>query len=280
LLSLSAEQAGKLDISISAIHVHHGLNARADAWTSFCLEVCASLGVPLEVAHVSVPQGAPEGLEAAARRLRYQVFEAHPADHLLLAHHANDQAETLLFNLLRGTGVRGAAGMPAIAGSFSRYLRPLLPFMRTELEAYAAERGLRWVNDDSNEDTRFSRNFIRQEILPVLTRRFPAAVKNLARATEHFAEAQEMLDEIARADLAQNLDFPVPVRLLAELSAARARNALRYLLALRGLQSPGSKRLEEALRQFIEAAPDRHPSLALPMYRLYRTKGQVAIELT
>lgn len=279
LLALLAEQARGLDFTLSAIHVHHGLSAHADAWAAFCLDVCLALDVSLEMVQVSVPQGSAEGLEAAARRLRYQAYEAHAADYVLLAHHANDQAETLLFNLMRGAGVRGAAGMPAVAGAAGRYLRPLLSCTRAELETAADKRQLRWIDDDSNADTRFSRNFIRHEVLPVLEQRFPAAVENLARATEYFAEAQTMLDEVARIDLAQHQDFPVPVSVLVSLSAARARNVLRYLLALRGLQAPGSRRLEEVLRQFIEAAPDRHPSLELPAYRLFRTRGLVAIEV-
>lgn len=279
LLALLAGQESRQHFEFSAIHVHHGLSAHADAWAAFCHEVCSRAGIPLNVVRIDVPQGTAEGLEAAARRLRYERFEAYPADFILLAHHVNDQAETLLFNLMRGTGVRGAAGMPAVAGPKGRYLRPLLSCTRAELEAYAVEHGLRWVDDDSNSDTRFSRNFIRHEVLPVLERRFPAAVDNLARATEYFSEAQEMLDEMARADLGQSQAFPVPVSLLAALSAARARNVLRYLLARHGLQAPGSKRLEEALRQFIEAAPDRHPSLELPRYRLFRSRGKVAIEL-
>ena len=279
LLALVARFSSPQGCSLSAIHVHHGLSPNADAWEAFCRDACSRLEIPLEVVRVSVPRGSVEGLEAAARRLRYQAFDMHPSDYILLAHHANDQAETLLFNLMRGAGVRGAAGIPAAAGRSGRYLRPLLSCTRAELEAYARQHTLRWVEDDSNTDVSFSRNFIRHEVLPVLERRFPAAVENLARSTEFFAEAQEMLDEMARADLGRHSDFPLPTPLLASLSGARARNVLRYLLAMRGLQAPSSKRLDEALRQFIEAAPDRHPSLELPSYRLFRTRGQVDIEL-
>lgn len=279
LLAIAASEAGRCGVSLSAIHIHHGLSLHADAWEAFCRSTCSVLEVPLEVVRVSVPRGSAEGLESAARHLRYEAFGSHPADYMLLAHHANDQAETLLFNLMRGAGVRGAAGIPLITGSSGRYLRPLLSCTRAALEAYASEHALPWVEDDSNKDVTFSRNFIRHEVLPVLQKRFPAAVENLARSTEFFAEAQEMLDEVARADLAPHLDFPVPVTLLANLSEARARNLLRYLLTRRGLQAPSSRRLEEVLRQFIEAAPDRHPSLELPSYRLFRTRGQVEIEL-
>jgi len=264
---------------LSAIHVHHGISDHADAWAESCRAICARWDINLSITRVSVPRDSREGLEAAARRLRYKVFEAHPAEHVLLAHHANDQAETLLFNLLRGTGVRGAAGIPICSGAAGRYLRPLLGCSRAELERYADTHALTWVEDESNADTGYSRNFIRHAVLPVLSERFPTAVENLARATEYFAEAQLMLDEMAEADLGEHRDFPVPVSLLAGLSHARARNALRYLLALRSVQAPAAVRLEEALRQFIEAAPDRHPSLGLPTYRLFRARGQVAIEI-
>jgi tRNA(Ile)-lysidine synthase len=276
LLSIAARNIPRAGHSLSAIHIHHGLSKNADAWVAFCRAICADQNVPLEVVNVDVPRDSGEGLEAAARRLRYLAFEGYAVDRLLLAHHANDQAETLIFNLMRGTGVRGAAGMPAAAG---RYLRPLLAFSRKDLEAYAQAHDLRWVDDESNGDVRFSRNFIRHAVVPVLEERFPAAVENLARSAEYFAEAQDMLDEMARYDLGACRDFPLPVAVLATLSNARARNALRYLIALRGLQAPVSKRLEEALRQFIEAAPDRHPSLELPTYRLFRARGRIEIEL-
>ncbi|HWU85601.1 MAG TPA: tRNA lysidine(34) synthetase TilS [Rhodocyclaceae bacterium] len=276
LLHLAARHLGRE--RLSAIHVHHGLSPQADAWAESCAAVCAELGVPLQVVPVSVPRDSPEGLEAAARRLRYAAFARCAADHVLLAHHADDQAETLLFNLLRGAGVRGAAGMQTTHAG-GRYLRPLLGSPRSELERYARVHGLRWIEDESNSDTAFARNYIRHAVMPVMVRRFPAAGDTLARAAEHFAEAQEMLDEMACHDLGSCTDFPVPVEILSGLTSARARNALRYLLALHGLQAPSGRRLQEVLRQFIEAAPDRHPRVELPGYRLFRARGRIELEL-
>ena len=278
LLALSARHVAGIKALLSAIHIHHGLSPHADAWEAACRTACADLKVPIEVVRLSVPLDTGEGVEAAARRLRYQVFDALAVDYVLLGHHANDQAETLLFNLMRGTGVRGAAGIPAVTGEAGRYLRPLLTCLRVDLEACARHYGLRWVEDESNEDRRFSRNYIRHEVVPVLEGRFPAAVENLSRAAEHFAEAQAMLDELARLDLAGCSEFPVPVALLRGLSEPRARNALRYLLTISGLQAPSGKRLGEVLRQFIEAGMDRHPSLDLPSYRLYRQRDAVHLQ--
>jgi tRNA(Ile)-lysidine synthase len=276
---VSVAFSGGLDSSVLLSLAALCASPNADAWAAFCRERCAQLGIPLEIANVTVPRDAAEGLEAAARRLRYEVFESLDAQYVLLAHHANDQAETLLFNLMRGAGVRGAAAMLPVSGIGDRYLRPLLTSTRSELEDYAQARALHWIDDESNADLGFSRNYIRHEVIPVLEGRFPAAVENLARSAEYFAEAQAMLDEMARHDLADQFEFPIPVALLKGLSNARARNALRYLLAIRGMQAPASKRLEEALRQFIEAAPDRHPSLDLPAYRLFRARGQIELEV-
>jgi tRNA(Ile)-lysidine synthase len=228
------------------------------------------------VAHVDVPRTSSEGLEAAARNLRYQVFARLDVQYVLLAHHANDQAETLLLNLMRGAGVLGAAGMP-MASDDGRYLRPLLPHTRGKLESYARDHTLRWCEDDSNIDTTRARNFMRHEVVPLLSSRYPTAIQNLARSVEHFAEAQTMLDEIARLDLGELEDFPVPLDLLRALPTARARNLVRYLLLKHKLQAPSHKRLSEALRQFIDATPDKHPCLELPAYRLYRTKGAVCL---
>jgi len=192
-----------------------------------------------------------------------------------LAHHRDDQAETLLFNLLRGTGVAGAAAMRERSG---RLLRPFLSVGRDDIMRYAAEHRLDWVEDESNADTRHARNFLRHRILAPLSQRFPAAAKNLAGAAARFAEAQDLLDDLARADLGSVTDFPLPVATLQALDEPRARNVLRYLLARRGVPIPGEARLREALRQMLSAAADRHPALQLGRHRLTRRRGLLYIE--
>ena len=225
---------------LSAIHIHHGLQAAADAWPSHCQSICDSLGVPLRVIRVQVQSGA--SLERAAREARYQAFaEAAGAGEVVLTgQHRDDQAETLLFRLLRGAGVRGLAAMPLhrpLAGG--HLVRPLLDVSRAELEAYAHAHQLKWIEDPSNADPRFSRNYFRHRVFPVLTERWPQAVSSLARTAEHLSEAQELLDELARMDL-QGADQPSPypwlqlpslaLAPLRELSDARQRNALRHWL--------------------------------------------------
>ena len=226
---------------LSAIHIHHGLQAVADTWPMHCQSICDSLGVPLRIMRVHVQPGA--SLERAARDARYQAFaEVTGAGEVLLTgQHRDDQAETLLFRLLRGAGVRGLAAMPAHRPLAAGHLvRPLLDVSRVELEAYAHEHQLQWIEDPSNADSRFSRNYLRHRVLPTLTERWPQAVSSLARTAEYLCEAQTLLDELARMDL-QVADQPSPfpwltlpslaLAPLRELSDARQRNALRHWLA-------------------------------------------------
>lgn len=226
---------------LSAIHVHHGLQAAADAWPAHCQSICDSLGIPLRILRVQVQPGA--SLERAAREARYQAFtEVIGAGQVLLTgQHRDDQAETLLFRLLRGAGVRGLAAMPVQRPLAAGYLvRPLLDVARGELEAYAHEHQLKWIEDPSNADPRFSRNYLRHHVFPTLTERWPQAVSSLARTAEHLSEAQGLLDELALMDL-QAADQPSPfpwlplpsltLAPLSGLSDARQRNALRHWLS-------------------------------------------------
>jgi tRNA(Ile)-lysidine synthase len=226
---------------LRAIHIQHGLQAAAEAWPAHCQRVCAALKVPLLLREVQVQAGA--SLEQAARDARYAAFVAvlGADDVLLTAQHRDDQAETLLFRLLRGAGARGLAAMPASRPlGAGQLVRPLLEVSRAELDAYARANRLDWVEDPSNQDERFSRNFLRRQVLPLLTQRWPQAVASMARSAAHLSEAQALLDELAQVDLA-GLDAPsrftwltlpsLPLAPLLALSAARQRNLLRYWLA-------------------------------------------------
>ncbi|WP_085612296.1 MULTISPECIES: tRNA lysidine(34) synthetase TilS [unclassified Pseudomonas] len=226
--------------ALSAIHVHHGLQAAADAWPAHCQDVCDELLVPLQVQRVQVQPGA--SVERAARDARYAAFSAatQANDVLLTGQHRDDQAETLLFRLLRGAGVRGLSGMPATrALGQGSLVRPLLDITRAELEAYARDHGLRWVEDPSNQDRQFSRNYLRHQVLPLLSGRWPQAYASMARSAAHLREAQGLLDELAQIDLATaklpaefewsglpSLEFAA----IAKLSDARQRNALSHWL--------------------------------------------------
>lgn len=260
---------------LRAVHVHHGLSPHADAWAAFCADYCARLGVSLLVKRVSVDRASGLGIEAAARAARYAAFAAAFPDDaaptpLLLAQHRGDQAETLLANLLRGSGLTGAAAMPGERRRGSlRLLRPLLTTRRDEIEAYARAHGLAWGDDESNGDTALTRNYLRHAVLPELQRRFPGAEAALARASGHFAEAAGLLDELAGLDWQAVADGDA-ARLagLRAISPARLKNLLRWRLRELGWQVPVAARLDEFVRQIYTAGPDRHPELALPAGRL------------
>ncbi|MGV6395841.1 tRNA lysidine(34) synthetase TilS [Pseudomonas caspiana] len=227
--------------SIKAIHVHHGLQDVAQSWPVHCQQVCEALGMPLQVIAVQVKSAA--SLEQSARDARYAAFteQLGVGEVLLTGQHRDDQAETLLFRLLRGAGLRGLTGMP-VSRALGRGLliRPLLDVSREELEAYATANGLRWVEDPSNGDSRFTRNYLRNEVFPLITARWPQAGATIARTAAHLDEAQQLLDELASVDLATaNVASPFPwinvpslaLPALVRLSPARQRNALRHWLA-------------------------------------------------
>lgn len=248
-----------------AHHVHHGLSPQADHWADFCQQLGLEYAIPVQISHVNIgTQG--KGLEAAARRARYQALLTPETDYLLLAHHRGDQAETLLHNLIRGCGVLGAAAMPARKQLGQHIvLRPLLDCPRTMLLNYAQQNGLKWIEDESNTDTGFTRNYLRQSTLPPLTERFPTCEANLARAAAHFGEAQHLLDELAEQDWqtaaeANTLHLP----LLRTLSPGRIKNLLRYHLRRLAWQQADASRLDEFVHQILTARPDRHPLLTLP----------------
>jgi tRNA(Ile)-lysidine synthase len=255
----------RLPIQLSAIHVHHGLSPNADAWAEFCRATCQRLDVDFQLKHAVVNAASGSGLEAAAREARYKALADSPAEVLLLAHHRGDQAETLLFNLMRGAGVSGLAAMRSERlHNQLRIVRPLLGVGRAAIEGYAQQHQLRWIEDESNSDRRFSRNFIRHEVMPLLNSRFPAADRSIARAADYCAEADSLLSEVAAEDWLRVQDGET-ARLpdLVAMTPARLKNLLRYRLRQLGWRVPVSDQLEEFVRQLKSAGPDRHPTLSL-----------------
>lgn len=275
LLHWLSRNVTRAEHPISALHVHHGLSSHADEWANHCKAFCSSLDIPLSVVMVNVDRNAADGVEGAARRARHAAFSRSDGNWIVLAHHRGDQAETVLFNLLRGSGVRGAAAMRQRNG---RLLRPWLAVGRDRIESYARQAGLHWIEDESNADVRFNRNFLRHRVLAALRDRFPAAEERLAAASMRFAEAQELLDDLARIDLAgAPATFPVPVSVLASLGGARAANLMAYLLRAHGVAVSNQKRLTEAVRQLVTAGPDRHPSVRFGEYHLRRRRDTIEL---
>ena len=254
---------------IVAVHVNHALHPESAEWERRCRCIAGELDVQYVSREVAVVDDAGVGLEAAAREARYGAFRTmmHDGDVLLSAHHEEDQAETLLLNLMRGSGLAGLAGI----GASQRFgpgllIRPLLGVSREAIEHYACECGLEWIDDPANADLRFDRNYLRQEILPRLRHRWPAASARLCQTAELAGEASRLQDELAKIDLAAVHDRDaggVPDRLdipaLQRLDAARQRNVLRHCIRACGLpQAPGS-RLRQIQNELLPARPDAQP---------------------
>lgn len=266
---------------LSAIHVNHQISPHAADWAGFCAALCAKLHVPLAVKTIHVPRRSKAGLEAAARTLRYRAFAELDTDCLLLAHHLDDQAETVLLNLLRGAGVRGAAAMPEIRhqGDGTPIVRPLLDVPRAALVAYAIKHRLVWIEDESNLDETYARNYLRHAVLPAIEQRFPAYRQTLARAARHFAEADSLLDELAAIDMASAVrDGKLKLALLQQYSPARAKNVLRAYFAAQGMPVLDAERLQEWLRQLIQARGDSRVALGVAGLALRRYRGEAWIE--
>lgn len=266
---------------LSARHVNHGLSAHADRWQEHCAALCGRLGVDFSVRRVQVSDGLGRGLEAAAREARMAALNDGGADCIALAQQRDDQAETLLFRLVRGTGLRGAAAIPARERRADGVvlLRPLLAVGRREIERYARAQRLVWVDDESNQSTAFARNFIRHEVMPLLSGRFPAAGSCIARAAAHFRESLGLLDALAELDWQATGNGPTLDRqALVALAEPRQRNLLRWRIAMLGLDAPDEPRLREAVRQ-LRTVSDEHP-LHLPLGRTdlchYRGRAWIA----
>lgn len=282
LLQVLCELRPRLGFELLAAHVHHGLSPNSDQWLAFCRRHCAQRDISFLPLRVSVPRDDPHGLEAAARAARHTVLADVACDWLVFGHHQDDQAETLLFRLFRGTGVRGAAAMASIERASGHRapgrLRPLLGLRRAQIAAWAAARGLTWVEDESNADLRFSRNGIRHRVLPAIERRFPSAVPAMARAAEHFREASGLLDELAAIDGEACGGAVLERDALLELGDERIANLLRWQVRLRGAQAPARARLVETVRQLREAGPSKPLRMSFSDLACCVYRGRVWLE--
>lgn len=257
-----------------AVHVHHGLSPNADRWAAFCEAACAERGIACAVQRVRIARDGG-GLEAAARAARYAIYAARPEAIVALAHHRDDQAETLLLQLLRGTGLKGLAGMPewrALDGARVALFRPLLGVPRAAIRAYALARGIAWIEDESNASLGPDRNYVRHEIAPRLDARFAGWREAAARCASHMGEAAALLAELGRGDGAPPCAGTGLV-LDPRLSAARRANALRWFLAAEGLAMPSRARLAEMARQLYEARVDARVRVAHDGATVSRYRG-------
>jgi|SRR5471030_606895 len=255
------------DIALRAIHVHHGLSTLADSWVAHCTECCQQLNVPLTVIYVSV-DGQHEGIEAAARAARYQAFSENlaPSESLLTAQHLNDQCETLMLALKRGSGPAGLSAMAARAErSGYRLLRPFLSLSREQLEQFASQAGLRWIEDDSNQDTRFDRNFLRLNVLPDLYQRWPHFPEAVARSAALCAEQEALLDELMHESLIAltEVDGSLDISAMLSMSPVRRQAILRRWLSAQGARMPSRDQLLRIWDEVALSREDASPQLQL-----------------
>lgn len=256
--------------SIHAIHINHGLHVEADTWAAHCARICRALDVPLLSESIVVDTSSGRGMEAAARDARYAAMAMLlPSQAVLLsAHHRDDQAETVLLQLLRGAGVAGLAGAAKVSRFAQGWLaRPLLDWARSDLHAYAVANHLEWIDDPSNSDVRFDRNYLRHEVLPVLRRRWPSADKALARSAAHCGEAYELLETSASslfAASAENKAYRLSVIQLLGLPRSMQRLLLRHWLRVSVLPLPDANRLDRIITEVAMARPDAKPRVVWP----------------
>jgi len=275
LLHLAHQAASAAGLPLFAFHVHHGLSPNADAWRAHCADAAAALGVPFDHRDVMVEKG-KSGVEAAARKQRYaalgEMCRAHGVDLLLTAHHLDDQAETVLLQLMRGSGPAGLSGMdasnraPTLLGDECLVMaRPLLAVARAELEAFAAAQQIAWVEDESNSDPRYARNALRHQVMPVLAQAFPGFQRRIARSGAHAQSAQRLLDELAGQDLAACLvDEGLDLARLRNFSRDRVNNLLRHWFSVRRLGMPSTAWLEQMVAQLLSAREDAQPLVSHP----------------
>ncbi len=265
-----------LGFHLSAVHVNHRLQSAADDWAAFCDRLCRQWQIPCAEFVVAVTRQGGESLEAVARARRYEVFARQTAEWVALAHHQDDQAETVLLQLLRGAGLPGLQAMPLqrlLAPGGPSLVRPLLEVSRASLQRYAVARELDWVEDPSNQDPRHARNFLRQRVGPLLDESFPAWRATLSRSARHLAQAQAVLDDLSAEDWQQVSDERgLKVAALHALADARALHLLRWWIRQQGAPACSERRLQEILRQG-KARPDHHPEIHWAGWTLVRHRG-------
>lgn len=261
---LHALCALQLPVKLQALHINHQISPYADHWQLQCANYCAALGIPFHAEQVKVVNTG-KGIEDAARAARYGVFERYLAnqDVLLTAHHADDQAETLLLRLMRGAGPRGLAAMaPQRALGAGVLHRPLLGFARLELEAYAQAHQLTWVEDESNGDIHYDRNFLRTQVMPLLHQRWPHFKRKWQQTSELCAANEGLVEALAQQDLlalgvkTERLGSSVALTDFLSLAEARQQNVLRYWLRTHGFTIPEQTHWQQLARQLHSARTD------------------------
>ncbi|MFT4938793.1 MAG: tRNA(Ile)-lysidine synthase [Paraglaciecola sp.] len=288
LLHAMASLREQFGFSLAAIHIHHGLSQNADLWQLHCEQVCSELAVPLQSARVKVQKASRQSLEALARELRYQKLTELAPQYsvVMLAQHQDDQLETVLLQLKRGAGPKGLAGMAnqwsAVAKDDSlltEYLRPMLDVSQKQILAYAKTHKLSWQEDESNQNIDFERNFLRHQVLPILTERWPELAGSVSRSARLCAQQQELLDEISLQKLSdlRSSNNSLDINKLLLLSDAWQLQVVRVWLAEQQIQSPSQAVLEQLKAELFEASDDANPIIRWQDWQFRRFYQQLYV---
>jgi len=289
LLNVCAKLAKKgLISSLNAMHINHAISSDSLNWQHFCESLCNSLNVPLKCYKANIPDNPRKGLEAAARDARYKIFAAGMPSkgYLLQAHHLNDQAETVLYRIMRGSGMKGLSAIPPKrkfgAGTI---IRPLLQVPHHLIKSYAANNRLEWINDNSNRDQSFDRNFLRHTVIPNLTSRWHDANKKLAQIASSSYNDLELLNEILQSDLNDTIytdeipfiskAYALKIEPLMKLSSCRQRHLLRYWLEQKNFPIPSRLTLERIFSELIPASSQSQPTVRWPSCEIRRYKNLI-----
>jgi tRNA(Ile)-lysidine synthase len=293
LLRLVAQYCQSQHIKLHAFHVHHGISANADVWLLHAQDVCTQLGISFEYRRVQL-QKEGFGIEAAARSARYlalgEMCQNNQIDLLLTAHHQDDQAETILLQLMRGTGLAGFAGMddanyaPNLLGqtnsASSLIARPLLGINKQSLQTYSLQNAIPYVDDESNQQTIYARNALRLRVMPVLQELAPGYSERLTRAAEHARAALGILAEVAQEDFLRCVqDNEISLIELSRLSPARVDNLLRFWMQHLGMKMPSAARLQEIKQQVLSAKEDARITIAHENWEVHRYRNRLSASL-
>jgi len=281
LTDLNEENPTLQSFELRALHINHGLSPHADEWQIHCKGICLALKVPFSAQRVSIQKLAGESLEEQARLARYQVFaeQLQVEECLLMAHHQDDQAETMMLRLMRGAGPRGLAAMPLNRSLGQGLLwRPLLGIPRTVLQDYANAHQLRWIDDETNLDVRFDRNFVRHELFPLIAQRWPGYRQSWQRSAQLCAEADQLNQELAAIDyqsVATASNEQLDCTAMWRLSSVRQRNVIRHWLRLLGFPDPGWQVLRRCSNELLKAAVDAQPELIWDGHEIRRFQNRI-----
>lgn len=253
LIHLLSQMRAKLNFKLKAIHVHHGLSSSADDWLNFCKEKCKLLDIEFHSEKVKINEKTSLGIEGEARKLRYKAIKETQKDIVALGHHQNDQAETLMLQLLRGAGLKGLAAMPEF-DSKRKFWRPLLNIKKDTLEKYAKDKKIEYIKDESNQDINFDRNFIRKKVLPLIESRYPSSIETMSRSAINISEGHHLNELVALDDSKSVMSDDGKYLFITDLKSLpkiRAINLIRWWLSFNNLLMPSRRNIDELYKQIL-----------------------------